>query len=211
MKKILTTATLTITGFISLNLRADEAIKPYIIQRDDEVIEVYPLPTFTISEPISNSFVYVDGEYVNYPYVVSVSNLTVYINERIIQDYEPWVHNPDPDLQLGRVGNTPWSIGRSIDYHCNSIVTSLTRGSTLQYYSGGEQSSGMDDGSGALARIALARKAVNGDEQAKQQLIEGMGLENSLSRVHPDWIERLATNTNLEVRATAIMEAKKKP
>jgi len=52
----------------------------------------------------------------------------------------------------------------------------------------------MDDGSGALTRIKLAREAVKGDEQAKEKLIEGMRLNESLAYVHPDWIERLASN-----------------
>jgi len=36
-----------------------------------------------------------------------------------------------------------------------------------------------------------------------------MRLENSLSTLHPEWIERLANNTSLETRATAIFEAKR--
>jgi len=55
----------------------------------------------------------------------------------------------------------------------------------------------------------LARKAKNGDEQAKQMLIEEMGLENSLSHIRPDWIERLANNIKLEARATQLLEAKR--
>ena len=73
----------------------------------------------------------------------------------------------------------------------------------------GNNVSGMDDGSGALALIEMARKATQGDEQVKQQLIKSMGLENSLSHIHPDWIERLAANTNLETRATQILETKR--
>ena len=66
-----------------------------------------------------------------------------------------------------------------------------------------------DGDGGALALVEKARKAAQGDEQAQEELIKEMGLENHLSKLNPDWIERLANNTNLETRATKILEAKR--
>ena len=135
----------------------------------------------------------------------------VCINGYVISDFESGVHNLEYYKRMSgrRIGGTPDTVARSMDYLCNSLVQSLTRGMVKEYYGGGERSSGMDDGSGALARIELARKAIKGDEQAKGKLIDGMRLNESLSHVHPDWIERLATNTKLETRATTILEAKR--
>ena len=204
MKKMVTVTTCLILGIQSI---ADEVRQPYIIQRGDEIIAVHNMPVFIASEPISNSFVYINGEYIESPYVVSLSNLTVLINGKIIQNYEPWIHNRE--WYTGRVGATPENVGSSIDLFSNHLVNSLTDGVLYQFYNGGRRTSGMGDGSFELTRIELARKAIKGNEQAKQKLIQEMRLENSLSIVHPDWIERLANNTNLETRATAIIEAKR--
>jgi len=204
MKKMVTCATCLCIG---LNLLADDIKQPYLIQRDNEILVIVEMPKSTLSDPISNSFVYVNGEYIVSPYIVSVSNLAVCINGRVIWDYEPRVKKIED--YLGRVGTTPETVANVVDGHYQSLVRRLTRGGTFQYYWGGERSSGMDDGSGALKLIELAGKATKGDEQAKQTLIKEMRLENSLSHVHPDWIERLANNTNLETRATAILEEKR--
>ena len=46
---------------------------------------------FTASQPISNGFVFVEGQYVEAPYVVSRKDLAIYINDRLIADYAPLV------------------------------------------------------------------------------------------------------------------------
>ena len=92
MKKLLTT--LAIYGFTCLNFMANEVKKSFIIQKDGKSFEVTNLPVFTKSEPITNSFVYIDGEYVEPPYIISTSNLVVYINERIIRNFVPDVLLP---------------------------------------------------------------------------------------------------------------------
>ena len=211
MKKMLTTATLV--GFTSLTLLADEANQPYIIQRDDEVIEILEMPTFTVSEPISNSFLYINGEYIEPPYIVSVSNLAVLINGIIVQDNERSVHSWEWwENRGGRIGLTPDRVRESVDSSAESFVRGLQSGIVQHLANGGRLSSARlygGDG-GALSIIERARKALKGDEQAKKQFAREMGLETRMSVVHPDWIERLATNTNLEARATAILEAKGK-
>ena len=204
-----TMATCAAVILFSLSLMAEEMTQPYLIQRGEEIIEVHNMPKFTASEPISNSFVYINGEYIPSPYIVSVTNLSIFINERLVQNYESSVRKRESYPPGTRTGHTPELIGRDVDFHCESLTMSLIRGRVLQFYRGGQSNSGMDDGSSALARIELARKATKGDEQAKQALIQQMNLKDSLSHVHPDWIERLATNTNLETRATVILEAKR--
>lgn len=72
-----------------------------------------------------------------------------------------------------------------------------------------KSNSGMDDGSGILELIKTARKAVHGDDHAKQEIIKEMRLENVSEKISFDWIERLANNTKLEARATKILEAKR--
>ena len=42
---------------------------------------------FTTSSPISNGFVFVEGQYLDAPYVVSRKGLSIFINETLIQDY----------------------------------------------------------------------------------------------------------------------------
>jgi len=200
--------TLIMYGFTCLNLMADEIKQPYTILRGDATLVVSDTPKFKTSEPIPNSFVYIDGEYIHSPYIITVTNLAVCINGRVVTNYEPWVNTREFYLP-GRIGITPESVAQSIDSECESLVQNLTRGGTFHFYKGGKRSSGMDDGSGALALIGLAQKATKGDEQAKQTLIETMGLKNSLSSLHPDWIKRLANNKNLETRATTILEEKR--
>jgi len=207
MKKMLTVVTLAICGLLGFGLAEDNTKKPYVIQRGEEALEIIDMPKSTVSDPITNSFVYIDGEYIDLPYIVSVSNLAVCINGRIVTNYEPWVKKRESYPR--RTGITPENVARSVDSEYQSLVNNLIKGVTFHFYKGGQLNSGMDDGSGALARMNLARKAIKGDNQAKQALIQEMRLENSLSTVHPDWIERLANNTKLEARATKILEAKR--
>ena len=211
MKKILTVATLTICGFTSLKVVADEAKQPYIIKHGDVIMEVHNMPAPLVSEPISNSFVYVDGEYLEPPYIVSISNLTVRINGRIVNNPEPFV-KPRESYGIGRrIGLTPEKVGESVTWTYEHYVRSLQEG-TISHIAGGfpKLSFAQSDGDGrAMTIIENARKAMQGDEQAKQAFTKSMGLESSLEFVHPDWIERLANNTSLETRATAILEAKR--
>ena len=44
-------------------------------------------PAFTNSQPISSGFVFVEGQYVESPYVVSLVGLKICINNRVIADY----------------------------------------------------------------------------------------------------------------------------
>lgn len=56
---------------------------------------------FTTSQPISNGFVFVEGHYVEAPYVVSRKNLAIYINDQLISDYTPLVKEiPKPENEL---------------------------------------------------------------------------------------------------------------
>jgi hypothetical protein len=199
----------SVTLALLSNFAEGEGGTPYLIRRDGEILAVSNMPAFTVSEPITNSFVYIDGEYIPPPYVVSASNLAVCINGRVIRDAEPWVKIP-PKTHTHRVGITTESVGHSIDSSCESLVESLKKGGVSKFYWGGQRSAGGgDDDGGALALVELARKAAKGDEQARRALVQEMGLENSLSKVRPDWIQRLAGNTNLEARATRILEAKR--
>ena len=53
---------------------------------------------FTNSQPISNGFVFVEGQYVDAPYVVSRKNLAIYINDQFIANYAPLVTEiPKPE------------------------------------------------------------------------------------------------------------------
>ena len=211
-----TLAMCAICMLFGLCLTADEIKQPYIIQRGEEIIEVHNMPTFTESEPVNNSFVYVDGEYIAPPYIVSVSNLAVLINGVIIQNDEPKVRKRESymgsigGMPTGRVGATPENVGRSLDRAAKSYVDGL-QGTVTHFANGGILRGSLlyDGDGGALALVEKARKAMQGDEQAKQALIGDMGLQNHQTILHPDWIERLATNTNLETRATAILEAKR--
>jgi hypothetical protein len=62
------------------------------------------MPKFTASKPIANSSVYIDGEHIEPPYIVSASNLAVYINGRIVCDFTsrvwipPYVPKTRPEL-----------------------------------------------------------------------------------------------------------------
>ena len=93
MKKTLST-TLAICSFTCLTLMADEVIKTFIIQKDEKTFEVSNMPTFTTSEPIANSIVYIDNELVEPPYIVATSNLNVYINERVVREFIPHILLP---------------------------------------------------------------------------------------------------------------------
>ena len=209
MKRILPVTTLIVCGFTSLNLMADEARKPYVIQRGEEVLVVTDMPKFTTSDPITNSFIYMNGEYIPSPYIVSVSNLMICINGIIINNYELGVHKRE--YYTGRIGPTPETVGRTVDRIAESYMRSLQSGTVSFYAHGGKQRSyaSYDGDGGALAFVEKARKAKQGDENARQELIAEMGLEDSLSKLRPDWVERLANNTNLETRATKILEAKR--
>lgn len=56
---------------------------------------------FTSSQPISNGFVFVEGQYVEAPYVVSRKDLAIYINDRLIANYAPLVKEiPKPESEL---------------------------------------------------------------------------------------------------------------
>ena len=177
MKKMLTTATLV--GFTSLTLLADEANQPYIIQRDDEVIEILEMPMFTVSEPISNSFLYINGEYIEPPYIVSVSNLTVLINGIMVKNFEPSVHSWEWwENRGGRIGLTPDRVRESVDSLAEDFVEGFKLGIVQHLANGGRLSSSMLRGGdgGALSIIERARKALKGDEQAKKQFAREMGL-----------------------------------
>jgi hypothetical protein len=196
-------------AFFSLNLTAGDVKKTYVIRRGDDILEVSSTPTFARSEPVSNSFVYIDGEYLEPPYIVSVSNLAVLINGRIIQNYEPMVHRRDHYSR--RVGITPESVGEAVDGLAESYVRRLMLGTVSHIVNGsmriGYATSGGDGGASVF--VERARKAAQGNEQARQELVKEMGLENALLKIRPDWIQRLAGNTNLEARATRILEAKR--
>jgi len=194
---------------------ADEVKQPYVIQRRDEVITITAdlMPKFTTSEPINKSFLYINGEYIEPPYIVSVSNLAVLINGIIVQDYEPYVHNPEyyigKPARVGRV--TPQTVARSLDESAKDYADGLQSGIVQKLANGGRVGSALlyDGDGGALALVEKARKAKQGDEQAKQQLMNELGLTTRQHVLRPDWIERLATNANLETRATTILETKR--
>ena len=207
MKKILIVTAFLNSVFIVFDINANELKQPYLIQRGDETLVVNDMPKFTVSSPISNSFVFINGEYIESPYIVSVSNLATCINGRMVTNFEPWVKKRES--YWGRVGITPESVAESVDSSCETLVQSLSKGRTLVFYHGGKINSGMDDGSGALTLINLARKAKQGDEQAHKALINEIGSEKSSVKFPSDWIEKLANNTSLETRATKILEAKR--
>ena len=298
MKKTLTIIIFATSVFISLNLVADGTNQPYVIQRGNEIYEVRNLPAFTMSELIVDSFVYIDGEYIDPPYIVSVSNLNVCVNGRVMRDFVPlvWIppfvpktlpvlsqeitretdwydervlkhirdtytyltqvenllteqtldemfrvyqalpivkevkrdaKNParfEITYQDGRIINTniipltgrrpPYNldnVGIHIDQFYESYVNRLSQGIVLMNVRGFEVKSTVLSGGdgGTLALVVKARKAMQGDEQAKQSLLGEMGLTNYQTILHPDWIERLANNTNLETRATQIIETKR--
>jgi hypothetical protein len=210
MKKLITCV---ICGTIGLHCIADEVKQSYTIQRGEEMIVVNDVPTVKISEPISNSFVYIDGEYIEPPYIVSISNLSVRINGRIARNFEPYVKTREWYLAqpFKRVGITPEDVGETVTWTYEYYVRRLQKGMIAHIVGGGPRISAdqRDGDGGGLGIVQAARKAMQGDEKAKQALIASMGLENSLAYVHPDWIERLANNTNLETRATVILEAKR--
>jgi hypothetical protein len=204
-----TVATLAVCGFTCLNLAADDMKKPYVIRRGDDILVVSNMPTFTVSDPITNSFVYIDGEYVVPPYIVSVSNLAVCINGYVVQDCEPMVHARSHYSR--RIGVTPESVGKSVDDSFESY-TGMLRDGTAVYLKNGSLRRGYairDGDGGALAHVERAKKAMQGNEIARAELINEMRLDGTLPKVRPDWIQRLAGNTNLEVRATRILEAKR--
>lgn len=187
----------------------DETRGNYIIQNGNKGLVVSNMPVAKVSEPITNSFVYIDGEYIPSPYIVSISNLAVCINGKVVRDFEPWVAKRESYSR--RVGITPETVARSVNYTYESYVKRLNHGISPKIIQGFElKSTGVynDDG-GAFALVEKARKAIRGDEQSKRELIEEMGFANSMSKVRPDWIQRLANNTNLEIRATRILEAKR--
>ena len=201
-------------GFSSLSLIAEEAKNTYVIQRGDETLVVTDMPKPTVSVPITNSFVYIDGEYIEPPYVVSISNLSVRINGRVAYDAERYVKKREWYLAqpFPRVGITPESVGDEVTGTYEFYVRRLENG-TISHIVGGGILTGASQGDGdggAMALIEKARKAAQGDEQAKQAFANEMGLTaHKVTPLHPDWIERLANNTNLETRATKILEAKR--
>jgi len=213
MKKVLIAVTLVMYGVSDLCLMANEMKKPYFIQRSEETLVVNDMPNFSKSEPISNSFVYIDGEYIEPPYLVSISNLSVRVNGRIAYDAEPYVKTREWYLAqpFKRVGITPENVGETVTRTYEYYVRNFQNGMIAHIVRGGPRISAnqREGDGGALTIIEKARKAAQGDEQAKQELIKEMGLENSLSHIHPDWIERLANNAKLEARATKILEAKR--
>ena len=213
-------------GFTGLNLVADDVRQPYVIHRKAEMVtrgEIPPfmqkeetlivsnMPTFTVSEPLTNAFVFNNGEYVPPPIVVSVSNLAVLVNGIMIKDYESGVRRRESYVE--RVGVTPESVGKSVDYSAEYYVRCFQSDNMVYHFSNWsmQKSHGSNNAESILNLIEKARKAAQGDEQAKQELIKEMMLEYpiSQSKVRTDWIERLATNTNLEARATRILEAKR--
>jgi hypothetical protein len=232
------TATLAMCGFTCLNLIAGEIRKPYVIQRGDETLVVSNMPAFTVSDPITNSFVYFSGEYISPPYSVSVSNLAVCLNGRVIRNYELGIKKT-PVMSAGglaartngymtvpaehgggtfpvtfsrRAGITTENVGESIDSSCRSWVKVLERGGVLKFFKeegGYSRSGGGDDDGGGLAFVELARKAERGDEKARAELINAFKLGGSIPDFRPGWIQRLAGNTDLEARATRILEAKR--
>jgi hypothetical protein len=210
-RKEMKTEVISVACFLTIaaSVSRSENKPPYLIRRGHESLAVSNMPTFTVSEPITNSFVYIDGEYIEPPYVVSVSNLAVCINGRAVRDFEPWVSKREAYPR--RVGITPETVGSSVDYTYESYVRRLSRGIVPKIVQGMEiKSSGLYDGDGgASAFIGKARKAAQGNEQARQELITEMGLEGAMQKIRPDWIQRLAGNTNLEARATRILEAKR--
>ena len=302
MKTMRITATMAISGFICLNLLADETESEFLVQRGEKTFIVNSKPQHTVSEPIHNSFVYIAGEYIEPPYIVSVSNLAVCINHRVVNDFASIVFIPSPRPAIPRerpvlsesinretsindehlrkyvqqmllflqgenkfdidqkaealisiyqslpnikaverdskvptclqltfqdgttIGTHFQSLPRKPAYNLNNVgmavdrdyenwVQNLQAGEVIKFFheGGGSRSSQRisDGDGGALAIVELARKAKSGEEHAKQQLIVTMGVKDSLSTLHPDWIERLANNTNLEVRATRILEVKR--
>jgi hypothetical protein len=196
-------------GFTSLSFIAEEAKKPYVIQRKDEMLVVTDMPKSTVSVPIVNSFVYIDGEYIEPPYIVSVSNLTVCINGHIVRNFEPLVQKQE--WYVGRVGITPENVGKAVAREYEFYVERLDYGTVSHIVHGGMRvgSATFGGDGGALAIIEKARKAIKGDEQIKQEFAKEMGLDRHLSNLRPDWIQRLANNTALETRATKILEAKR--
>jgi len=57
------------------------------VEKDGQMADA----AFTTSQPISNGFVFVEGQYVEAPYVVSRKDLAIYINDRLIANYAPLV------------------------------------------------------------------------------------------------------------------------
>lgn len=56
---------------------------------------------FASSQPISNGFVFVEGQYIEAPYVVSRKDLAIYINDKLIANYAPLVSKvPRPENKL---------------------------------------------------------------------------------------------------------------
>lgn len=219
---------LSILGFVfTPSLFSEDVRKPYGFYQKGELLIVSNIPVFTASAPITNGFLYVDGEYISAPYVVSVSNLAVCVNGRVLCDYSTLIRKkkaspvgyvtsqsePSVIKTVGvrQGGITLDNVGKHIDSASKALTNALCIGSAKFYVNGFPCRSYLahEGDGGAATLIEKARKARNGDEQAKRELIEEMGLENSLSKVRPDWIQRLANNTNLEIRATRILEAKR--
>ena len=302
MTTMRTAATTAISGLICFNLMADEVENNFFVRRGDKTFIVNNTPQHTVSEPINNSFVYIAGEYVEPPYIVSVSNLAVCINGRIINDFAPIVHIPSPrpaipqerpimpksinsetsindenlrkyvqqmslflqgeekfdveqkakmlisiyqslpniktverDLkrptllhltfQNGTTIGTNfqsfqrkpaynlYTVGRGVDNEYEHWVQMLKNGVFVKFFQegGGSRSSGAiyDGDGGALSFVTLAKKAEQGDEKAREELINAFKLGTSVPDFHPDWIKRLANNANLEARATAILEQRR--
>ena len=100
MTTMRTATTAAISGFICLNLLADDVENKFFIQRGEKIYTVNNIPKHTVSEPIHKSFVYIAGEYIEPPYIVSVSNLAVCINNRVVNDFASIVFIPSPPLVI---------------------------------------------------------------------------------------------------------------
>ncbi|MCL2103751.1 MAG: hypothetical protein FWH21_01635 [Kiritimatiellaeota bacterium] len=110
MKRMLLATMFIVCGLTCLSLTADEARTAYVIQPGEETLVVTDMPTFTVSEPITNSFLSINGEYIEPPYVVSVSNLAIVSNGIMVQNDELQVYKRE--WYSGRVGVTPETIGK---------------------------------------------------------------------------------------------------
>jgi hypothetical protein len=51
-------------------------------------------PYFTQSEPITNGFLFVEGEYIELPYIVSKKDRAVCVNGKVLFDYAPMLREP---------------------------------------------------------------------------------------------------------------------
>ena len=179
MKKMIILTMCVLSG---LNLVADDTKQPYVIHRKEgivnkggvpfkqreEILIVSNMPTFTVSEPITNGVVYIDGKYIEPPYIVSTSNLAVLINGTVVRDLEPVIRMRE--TYTGIIGTTPESVAKEIDCRCEDLVRRLKSGVVDYLIDGSSRRSyGLYDGDeSVLVLVELVRKATKDDEQAKQ-------------------------------------------